>query len=381
MSATDKCLLIVSSLFEPNVNHVIKRLDERGVRWFRFNTESFPLLCRGQIRFFDDDRPHFRLDMNGAGAAHTACDTVLDSREVDVVWFRRQSEPVLAEGLPDKDREFARVECLGYLNSLYRCLDHCRWVNPWLPERLTGDKTKQLAIAKSVGLAVPHTLVTNDPQAVREFFEQCAGRVIFKPLLGFVTGRAPDFSAQLKAAFDGRFAFPPAYSRPAEKEHRVAFTQLLSRDKLDEIDVLAACPAIFQEYVDKQVELRITIVGQQVFAAAIYSQDYPETRVDFRRFALLPPEKDVKHTVFDLPPVIRTRLLALMDRLGLVFGCMDMILTPAGEYVFLEVNASGQWGWIEHKTGMPITSALVDLLLTGEPDPNHQEPNPAGRSR
>ncbi|HEV2946102.1 MAG TPA: hypothetical protein VGX70_01925 [Gemmataceae bacterium] len=355
MSAADKCLLILSSLFEPNVNHIIRRLEERGVRWCRFNTETFPLLCQGRIEFFGDDRPHFRLAMNGS---------LLESRDVGAVWYRRQSDPVLAEGLRDEDRDFARVECLGYLNSLYRCLDHCRWVNPWLPERLTADKTGQLVVAKSVGLSVPHTLVTNDPLAVRGFFERCAGRVIFKPLIGLVTGRPPDFSTQLRAAFEGQFSFPPSCEpEPAEKDRRVVFTQLLTRDKLDEIEALAACPAIFQQYVEKKVELRITIVGQEMFAAAIFSQEHPETSVDFRRWALLAPEKDMKHTVFDLPPAIRAKLLALMDRLGLVFGCVDMILTPDGEYVFLEVNPSGQWGWIEDKTGAPITSALVSLLL------------------
>src|SRR5262249_28040456 len=198
MSAKD--LLIISSLFEPNVNHVIQQLDKRGVRWQRFNTESFPLLCRGQIKVFDDDEPHFELAVN---------DSLIDSREVGVVWYRRQSDPVLAEGLRDEDRGFVRVECFGYLSTLYRCLDHCRWVNPWLPERLAADKTRQLAIAKSVGLAVPLTLVTNDPQAVRDFFKRCAGRVIFKPLTGLVTGGPPDFSVQLRAAFEGKFAFPP----------------------------------------------------------------------------------------------------------------------------------------------------------------------------
>jgi hypothetical protein len=356
MIATDKCLLILSSLFEPNVNHVIRLLEERGARWYRFNTESFPLLCQGRIEFFGDDRPHFRLSLDG---------TVLDSRQVEAVWYRRQSDPVLPEGLPDEDREFARVECLGYLSTLYHCLDHCRWVNPWQAERQTSDKTEQLAKARSVGLAVPETLVTNDPQAVREFFERWDGRVIFKPLVGLITGRPPDFSTQLKAAFEDQFAFPPAFGPdPADKDRRVVFTQVLTRDKLDELESLAACPAIFQQYVEKQVELRITIVGKEVFAAAIYSQEQPETRVDFRRWALLPPEKDIKHTVFDLPEIIRTKLLALMDRLGLVFGCVDMILTPAGEYNFLEVNPSGQWGWIESKTRMPIMSTLVDLLLS-----------------
>jgi glutathione synthase/RimK-type ligase-like ATP-grasp enzyme len=373
MSLTDKCLLIISSFFEPNVNHVIKELEKRGVGWRRFNTESFPLLCRGRIHFSgNDERPHFRLSMNGE---------VIDSHEVGAVWYRRQSDPVLAKSLRQEDRDFVRLECLGYLNTLYRCLDHCRWVNPWLSERLAGDKTKQLSIARSVGLAVPRTLVTNDPQAVRGFFQQCAGRVIFKPLIGQVTGRPPDFSTQLQASFEDQFAFPPACGlEPSQQDRRVVFTQLLSQDRLDEIDALAACPAIFQEYVDKQVELRITIVGAKLFAAAIHSQEYPETSVDFRRWALLPPEKDVKHAVFNLPSVVQTKLLALMDRLGLVFGCADLILTPAGEYVFLEVNPSGQWGWIEDKTGMPITSALVDLLIGGESNSKSQEPNSSGRS-
>jgi hypothetical protein len=354
MRATDKCLLILSSLFEPNVNHVIRRLEEHGVRWWRFNTETFPLLCHGRIEFFGADRSHFRLAINGS---------TLDSREVGAVWYRRQSDPVLAEGLPDEDREFARVECLAYVNSLYRCLDHCSWVNPWLPERLAADKTGQLVSAKSVGPAVPRTLVTNDPAAVRNFLEQCGQRVIFKPLLGLVTGRPPEYSAQLRSSFEGKFAFPPACNNvSATRESRVVFTQLLTADKLAEIDALAACPAIFQEYIDKQVELRITIVGDQVFTAAIHSQEHPETLVDFRRLALMPNDESVKHTIFELPAEIRAKLLSLMKKLGLVFGCVDMILTPKGEFVFLEVNPAGQWGWIEQMTHMPITEALVELL-------------------
>lgn len=355
MSASEKCLLIVSSLFEPNVNQVIRQIEDRGVHWRRFNTETFPLLCQGQLHFFEDDQPSFQLVTNGS---------IIDSREVGVVWFRRQSDPVLAEGLGEEDREFARVECLGYLNALFRCLDHCRWVNPWLPERLAADKTQQLVMAKSVGLAVPQTLLTNDPRAVLDFSCRCGGRVIFKPLLGLVTGRPPQYSAHLKTAFEGKFTFSPAAERESsQKDPCVVFTQLLTNDKLEELDSLAVCPAIFQEYVDKQVELRITIVGDQVFAAAIHSQEHPETQVDFRRLALMTNHESVKHTVFDLPAEIRAKLLSLMSRLGLVFGCVDMILTPRGEYVFLEVNSAGQWGWIEQMTGLPITQALVDLLM------------------
>src|SRR5262249_2530274 len=156
-------------------------------------------------------------------------------------------------------------------------------------------------------------------------------------------------------------AFPPACkdSPLSRRESRVVFTQFLTVDRLEELDSLAVCPAIFQEYIEKQVELRITIVGDQVFTAAIHSQEHPQTQGDFRRLALMPNPESVKHTIFDLPSEIRSKLLSLMSRLGLVFGCVDMILTPCGEYVFLEVNPAGQWGWIEQMTGMPITEALV----------------------
>ncbi len=54
-----------------------------------------------------------------------------------------------------------------------------------------------------------------------------------------------------------------------------------------------------------------------------------------------------------------------MRELKIVFGCVDMILTPEGDYVFLEVNTAGQWQWVEHLTGMPITDSLVYLLVRG----------------
>jgi hypothetical protein len=364
MAAADKCLLIISSLFEPNVNRVIRCLDAEGVRWFRWNTETFPLLSSAQLHFADLGPPYFELTVDG---------NTLDSREVTAVWYRRQSEPVLARGLTESDREFARLECLATLRSLYECLDQCLWVNSWRAERDGGDKMMQLALARSVGLAIPRSLVTNSPDAVRRFMADCAGGVVFKPLVGMITGKPPDYSAQLRDSFDGKFAFPPACPDDAvPPDRRVLFTQLLTPDKMDQLDALAACPVVFQECVDKQVELRITIIGQEVFAAAIHSQEHPETRLDFRRLVLLPASRRVKHEVFDLPSDVRHQLLALMDQLGLVFGCVDMILTPAGDYVFLEVNPSGQWGWIEELTGLPITARLVARLLEGN-DRVHSE--------
>ena len=125
---------------------------------------------------------------------------------------------------------------------------------------------------------------------------------------------------------------------------------------------IPACPVICQEYVRKQFELRITIVGKEIFPCAIYSQEADAAhRVDWRGDPYA-----IRHEAFALPSDIEEKCLALMDALGLQFGCIDMIVTPDNEYVFLEINPWGQWLWVQQLTSMPITEALVDLLISRE---------------
>jgi glutathione synthase/RimK-type ligase-like ATP-grasp enzyme len=52
-----------------------------------------------------------------------------------------------------------------------------------------------------------------------------------------------------------------------------------------------------------------------------------------------------------------------MSELGLVFGAVDFICTPAGEYVFLEVNPGGEWGMLERDLRLPISEAIAAALV------------------
>jgi len=121
---------------------------------------------------------------------------------------------------------------------------------------------------------------------------------------------------------------------------------------------LKYAPTIFQNYVDKKLELRITIAGKQVFTCAIHSQDSPLTKDDWRHYDL----ERVKHEIYSLPKDVEQKLLQCMKVWGLQFGAIDMILTPDDEYVFLEINPSGQWGWIEVLTDMSISQGIAQLL-------------------
>jgi len=139
------------------------------------------------------------------------------------------------------------------------------------------------------------------------------------------------------------------------------YTSRVTSDDLTQLERVQHTACLFQEYVSKSIELRLTVVGRKIFCAEIDSQRSPKSSVDWRT-----SYDDLKYAVHKLPKSVAQKCLDLVDRLGLVFAAVDFILTPDGRYVFLEVNPNGQWGWIEDETGLPISSAIIELLIAGK---------------
>ncbi|MBV9706491.1 MAG: hypothetical protein JO125_03685 [Chloroflexi bacterium] len=67
-----------------------------------------------------------------------------------------------------------------------------------------------------------------------------------------------------------------------------------------------------------------------------------------------------------MPASIEEACRSLVKMFDLQFSALDVLITPDGEYVFLELNSSGQWGWIENHTRLPLTETLVNLLAAGK---------------
>ncbi|MGA7733332.1 MAG: alpha-L-glutamate ligase, partial [Chloroflexia bacterium] len=216
------------------------------------------------------------------------------------------------------------------INGLLDALP-CSWVNPRGADDAAHHKPYQWAVAHEVGLTLPRTLVTNMPEAAREFVNEVGvGRTIFK-------------------------AFLASYEAWRE-------TRLVESEDLERLDLVRYAPVIFQEYVEG-VDIRVTVVADQVFAAEIDARNtsYP---VDMRMVigeAALKPTK--------LPPKVHKQLLKLQRRLGLSYGAIDMRRTLDGEYVFFEVNPAGQWLFVEQRTGLPISQAVADLLASLDEQP------------
>jgi glutathione synthase/RimK-type ligase-like ATP-grasp enzyme len=196
----------------------------------------------------------------------------------------------------------------------------------------------QLALAARLGWRIPRTVTTSEPQALLDFYEACGGRIIAK--------------ASVPLELAGR-----------EGEKREPYTRPVRRRDLLTCRALRHGPVTFQEYVAKRAELRVTVVGDRVFAAEIDSQASPRTRHDWRHY----DNTRARYSVHALPPDVEALCVAVTRALGLCYGAIDLILTPDGEYVFLEINPNGQWAWVEELTTMPIADAIADLLTRGRP--------------
>ncbi|HVS89400.1 MAG TPA: hypothetical protein VHF01_14435 [Candidatus Acidoferrum sp.] len=346
-------ILIIADERDVHVPYVTKKLDSRGAHYLIFDPQHFPATAEISIRY---DR---------SGSARRILNykqEEVDLGRVKAVWNRAAAGPIADAKVKEEQRWWVSEGCSRFLAELWECID-CLWLpnrpiadrEPWYrvddprdqarlpaqPHRLGAssayNKLHQLAVAGQLGFTVPRTLVTNSPKRFLEFYEQCESQVVSK------------HAAMLRPARDG--------------EDCMGFTYPVQRRNAADYQAIRYAPIIFQEEVPKKLELRVTVVAAKVFPAAIQSQESRLLRHDWRHYHDFGESK--YYSVHTLPEKIEGLCVRLVETLGLCFGAMDLILTPEDEYVFLEVNPNGQWGWIENFTGLPISDAIADLLIQG----------------
>jgi len=325
-------ILVINSIRTRDVHaeEIVAELARRGAPVYFLDTSTFSSACRLSIEL---GKPGQSLGLLELPAGDIALEEVMS------VWFRG---PDIALDVPPgqmgDSANFVVRETEAALFDMFRILEHAFWVNRPDAVYAAQDKLAQLKLAESVGWLIPRTLVTNDPKRVHDFFESCGGEMIIKTFRRL------------------------AYCR--EGQEYLILTNRVRREHLDQIERVGDVPCLFQEYVPKEIELRVTVIGRRVFAAEIHSQGSPISRDDYRRydFARTPYRP---HT---LPPDLESACLRVLDHYGLSFGAFDLIRRPDGAYVFIEINANAQFLWIQDLTGMPLREAVADMLMRGFTD-------------
>lgn len=315
-----RTILLVTETGDLSADLLVLRLRERGIPFARFNQDRFP----GDIE----------ITWHVGCSAGEICwpGRQIAFADIAAAWFRRPAGPAGAAATPAGP--FVERESAGFLASLWEAAPW-RWVNRPGAACRASHKPLQLIAAQQAGLAVPPTLITNSPRHARNFVG--SGPAIAKAVVG---GRVTEGGADYAVV-----------------------TAAVSLDDLEPASVVRSSPTTYQRRIGGGCDVRATIVGSRIFAVRIAIADRQSREVDWRT---IEPRR-LRYRRCELPDAVAAGCLRLMRQLSLGFGAIDFIAAPDGRHVFLEINPSGQWGWIERQADVPITDAIVDLL-TGEPE-------------
>jgi len=327
-------ILIVSNSEDIHVDYLIPILQRRQQNYFVINLDQFP-----------KDYQLSQMFMQGEQVAeikHIPTNTSINLADVRSVWLRKPAEySYLSDELSSQEKAYAKQETEQAIFGMLYGLD-CYWISHPSALRPSDWKGEQLGRALKMGFKVPNSLLTNVPENLHTFKADVQNDLIFKSM-----------------------STPSLAAEDVPEDEVVArgmTTTLVTNEMLDGIDSIRHLACQFQEYVPKAYELRVTVIGDKVFAAKIYSQLDERTKIDSRDMSA-----EIPYEATQLPQEVEQKCLAFVKSYGLNFGAMDLIVTPVGEYVFLENNPCGQFLYIEQLVpDLGLFEALADCLIKGK---------------
>lgn len=194
------------------------------------------------------------------------------------------------------------------------------WINHPSRNFAASHKIEQISRANQFGLKVPQTIVTSIPDVALEFCRKYTKGVVVKPLAsGYIERDNPDHDTLI-------------------------YTRAFEQQDMGIIDRIKSCPVMFQERIDKIIDVRLTVLDGQMIAAGLKAYDYNDNqRLDIRRFNM----SDVKYENINIPNEVKTKTKFLMDSYGLRFAAIDFAVDFDGKWVFFEINPNGQWAWMD----------------------------------
>lgn len=323
---------------ENTTEQVIDWLDYYGQSWWRLNGED--LLQNGALRA---TLPFVSLQVAGI---------TLPVTDVWVVWHRRGGKYKI--DLPSSASPL-HYELLAYLKAEGRAfreglpsffpsalhLDH--------PDAIGLNKLDVLHRASQVGLHVPQTLITNCRSEVIQFANECGGSIIAKSL----------YETNEFTVGDDRY---------------IINTQSIDPEKLP----ASFYVTLFQEELQKDYELRVFCLEEQLYGMAIFSQLDEQTRVDFRNYNVQRPNRVVP---YEVPEALGKQIRQLLRQLSLTNGSVDLVRTLAGEYVFLEVNPTGQFSMVSEPCNYHLEQRMAEFLCNKHNERESTHPDRRAGSR
>lgn len=263
---------------------------------------------------------------------------IIDPDNIGAVWFRkfgffRRSQQALnhRKFLEPTAQSYMATEFSKVIGVFENYFSNSFWLTN--PNRILLNKFLVLKRAQLLGLLIPPTYIVNNLQELIN---------IKKKELRLIS----------KSIYD------PLIIQLGRESYSMYTTEIKEEDMLKLPNFFL--PSMVQKAIPKQFELRVFYLMGKCYSMAIMSQEDKETSVDYRKYNFKNPNRFLP---YDLPNDIEQKIIRLMDELSLNTGSIDLILTPDNEYVFLEVNPTGQFGMVDYSCNYGLHEKVAKLLI------------------
>lgn len=299
-------VLIMGKTDDAHAQHILHALEAKRITTVLFDTSLFPTkttiswqpeTSSGKLKIYN--QPAILFD------------------EIRSVYWRTINDPILPKGLNEYQAFVAQRDCMSTLRTFLNG-SHAKWVNSWHAYQFHKEKPRQLALAKTLGVNVPASIISNSADDIIEFSKHTP-KAIYKPVYG---------GAHTSYLTD----------------------ELLNAKRLS--TALSISPVTIQEFING-TNIRTYVIGNHTFSAEIKSNV-----ADFRE------DLKAEITPLELPDAIKEQSLRIKEAFGMEWTAIDWRRNHNGAFYFLEANPSPMFIHFEKATGHPITEALINLIIS-----------------
>lgn len=316
-------ILIISNKWDVTVDFVVRELQNSNHLYLRINTEDL-VTGRAIVTL-----PDFHIFISKQSKVHDL------TEGIRVIWYRRPGKPF--DDVPENRRpsratqRFVNDQWYSWLEAT-QLLPGVTWINNPRTNDVMESKIRQLSLAAEIGFRIPETVVSNDSEGVRQMINKHGGKIIAKAL------------------------YSPLIEEPSQDYF--IFTTEIGEHDLKNHKQIRMAPVIFQEPLTPKTDYRVTVIADIVLAAKIEPEKNTAAELDWRT-----QKEGLNFIRCILPPKIEMLCRDYVKKSGLIFGAIDLV-EHDGEFVFLEINPNGEWGWLQKPYGLPIAQTLCNFMIS-----------------
>lgn len=307
-------VLVVSSSIDYSTDLICIELEKRHISYLRINRDQFQFF---EIAVHVDG---LLMELKVGNKSY-----YFENKSRNAIYFRA---PVFLRTMNKKytlDEQVYKSQWNAFIRNLI-IFDKVKWINNPVDTYRAENKIFQLTKAAEMGLNIPKTVAGNICPPLdknKRYVVKSIDTAIFNE----------------------------------ENMEMFMYSAVMTGKEILESE-LSLAPVFIQEYLENKVDLRVTYISGKTYPVKILSND-AGIECDWRKM-----DKDsLQYIPCQISVEIDLRIKQLMQTLNLEFGGIDLI-ESCGKTYFIEVNPTGEWGWLESNTNIRIDEAIVDSLIT-----------------